>query len=149
MFTLFKPIGDEPIAPALLSYVGRKLKNDFYHQVMEAFIKSGISQSDLARKLGTDKGQLSRQLSAPGNWTIDTVAKLLFAINGHVFVPSTLDVDDGTPVNLTQPVWLNTSVRVSGLGLKVQSAGMAPSTAASGAANRYKVVSAMPVDTNV
>ena len=139
MFILSKPTGDEPIAPALLSYVARKLKNDFYHQVMDAFIKSGISQADLAKKLDADKGQLSRQLSAPGNWTIDTVAKMLFAINGHVFVPQTLDVDSRAPANMTQPTWLGATSRDSDSKKGIAKPVVPGTMAASATENRYMV----------
>ena len=106
MFALSKPQGDGPIPPALLSYVGRKLKNDFFHLVLDAFQTSNMTQAELAKKVGMDKGQLHRQLGAPGNWTIDTVAKLLFAINGNVVLPTSVDVEASAPANMTEPEWL-------------------------------------------
>lgn len=106
MFTLSKPQGDGPIPPALLSYVGRKLKNDFYHLVLAAFQTSNMTQAELATKAGMDKGQLNRQLGAPGNWTIDTVAKLLFAINGNVVLPTSVDVEASARANMSEPDWL-------------------------------------------
>ena len=106
MFALSKPQGDGPIPPALLSYVGRKLKNDFFHLVLDAFQTSNMTQAELAKKVGMDKGQLHRQLGAPGNWTIDTVAKLLFAINGNVVLPTSVDVEASAPANMTEPDWL-------------------------------------------
>lgn len=106
MFTLSKPIGNGTIPPGVFAYVGQKLKNDFYHFVMIAFQDSQLSQAELAIKTGIDRGQLSRLLSGPGNWTMDTVAKLLFAINGHVVIPEAIDVDEQVPANMTKPEWL-------------------------------------------
>ncbi len=106
MYTLSKPIGDGAIPPTVLSYVGRKLRNDFYHMVMSEFNRSGLSQAELAKKLKIDRGQLHRHLGGPGNWTIDTAAKLLFAINGNLVCLDTQDPDLGSPANLTRPTWL-------------------------------------------
>lgn len=106
MFILSKPQGTDTIPPGMFAYVGQKLKNDFYHFVLTAFNESQISQADLAKKIGIDKGQLNRLLSGPGNWTMDTVAKILFAINGHIIVPSGIAVDGRPPSNMTKPTWL-------------------------------------------
>ena len=43
--------------------------------------------------MGKDRSLLSRQLSTPSNWTIDTVVKMLFAINGTLVVLATMDAD--------------------------------------------------------
>jgi hypothetical protein len=50
--------------------------------VMREFKKAGISRATLARRLGKRPEQVSRLLGGPGNWTLDTVSDLLFAING-------------------------------------------------------------------
>ena len=96
MFILSKPIDGEPIPQALLAYVGQKLRNDVYHIVMSAFKESNLTQAELATKVGMDRGQLNRLLSSPGNWTLDTGAKLLFAINGSLLKPLDWDLDDHT-----------------------------------------------------
>ena len=115
MFTLSKPQGEGPIAPAVLGYVARKLRNDFYDLVLKEFQSSGMSQTALAERAGIDTGQLSRQLSTPGNWTIDTVAKLLFAISGRVVETTATDVDARAPGNLTRPVWLDAEAASVGI----------------------------------
>jgi len=107
MFILSKPVGNDPIPPAMLVYIAQKLKNDFYHVVMAAFKDSGITQAELGIRLGKDKGQLHRELSGPSNWTIETVAKLLFAINGYLVKPTTFDIDLQANANMTQPNWLS------------------------------------------
>lgn len=105
-FTLSKHKGDEPVPSAQLAFVGRRLRNDLHHLVLDAFGKSGLTQAELARRMGADKGQVCRQLGAPGNWTIDTVGKLLFAINGSFVVVAAMDADAPALSNYTQPAWL-------------------------------------------
>jgi hypothetical protein len=50
--------------------------------VLEEFQRSGVSQADLARRLGKKPEVVCRWLGAPGNWTLDTISDLLFAISG-------------------------------------------------------------------
>jgi hypothetical protein len=49
---------------------------------MEEFTKSGLSQADLARRLGKGTDIVCRLLGGPGNWTLDTLSDLMFAISG-------------------------------------------------------------------
>lgn len=105
-FTLSKPKDNSEIPAGVQAFVSEKLKNDLYDLVLRKFKESGISQSELAARLGKDKALLSRQLSTPSNWTIDTTAKMLFAIDGSVLVLSTMDPDAPNAANYTQPSWL-------------------------------------------
>jgi hypothetical protein len=107
---LSKHQGKGPIPAAQLGFVGRKLRNDLHHLVLDAFQKSGLTQAELADRLGADKSLVCRQLGAPGNWTIDTVAKMLFAINGSYVVAATVDADTPALANYTQPSWLQGKV---------------------------------------
>ncbi|QLQ18649.1 MAG: hypothetical protein HZT43_08240 [Exiguobacterium profundum] len=50
---------------------------------------------------------MSRQLNASGNWTIDTVAKLLFAINGNLVAASEMDPERQETANHIRPDWLH------------------------------------------
>src|SRR6476620_8103448 len=81
---LSKPTGAEPIKATTFGYLRARTKRRAYDLVIREFKKSGLTQADLARRLGkphrTD--QISKLLSGPGNWTLDTVADLLFAISG-------------------------------------------------------------------
>lgn len=110
-FLLSKPpSGSSRIPSGTLALVSRQLRNELHHIVLLAFKESGMSQAEVAARLGADKAQVSRQLGAPGNWTIDTAAKLLFAINGHVWSLATEDPDSRNLANFTQPDWLGTSL---------------------------------------
>ena len=80
--TLSKPIPGKRVPPETLAYFSARAKRHAYDLVMKELEASGISRSELACRLGMDAGQLSRTLGGPGNWTIDTASRLLFAISG-------------------------------------------------------------------
>lgn len=105
-FMLSKPTGIEPIPSGIQSFVSETLKNNCYHLVLDAFNKSGLSQADLAKRMDKDKALINRQLSTPSNWTIDTVARLLFAINGSIVALDSIGADSPSFANYTQPYWL-------------------------------------------
>jgi len=54
--------------------------------VLDAFNKSGLTQKELADRLGWDEGRVSRCLGASSNWTLKTISALLAAIG--------VDLDD-------------------------------------------------------
>jgi hypothetical protein len=60
------------------------MRMEIYEEVLAAFREAAISQATLAKRLGKRPEQISRLLSGPGNWTIDTAAELLFAIDGSL-----------------------------------------------------------------
>lgn len=89
---LAEPQGDDRISNSTLSYVAESTRDELYDLVVRSCIETGISQARLAKRLGKDPAQINRILNSPGNWTIDTIAQLLFAINGsllkaHSFLP--------------------------------------------------------------
>ena len=53
-----------------------------YELVLHEFTRSSLTQAELARRLGKNPSIISRLLSSPGNWSLDTVSDLLFAISG-------------------------------------------------------------------
>jgi hypothetical protein len=67
---------------AALAYFRARNRNNAYHAVIREFQDSGLSQATIARRLDKRPEIISRLLGAPGNWTLDTVSDLLFAISG-------------------------------------------------------------------
>jgi hypothetical protein len=70
------------------------------------FQNSGLSQADLARRLGKRPEIISRLLGAPGNWGLDTVSDLLFAISGAEPDYAVSYPFDVPARNDVQPHWL-------------------------------------------
>lgn len=100
-----RPTGEEPVAIDTLGYFRRRNKLRMYDVVMREFKKSGISKATLARRLRKAPEVVNRLLSGPGNWTLDTVSDLMFAISGAEITYSA-----GAPLpnysNRGGPAWL-------------------------------------------
>jgi len=66
----------------------QRYKNAVYEEVIKAVEKSaaqcGTTRSGIAENLGYSKAHISRLLSGPSNWTLDTVSNLLFAIDAEM-----------------------------------------------------------------
>ena len=104
---LSKPMGDEKIPLGTFAYFRARNKRRAYDLVIKEFKKSGLSQADLARRLGKGTDRICKLLGGPGNWTLDTASDLLFAISGAEFAYS-LDYPLDKPVrNFRQPEWLS------------------------------------------
>ncbi len=80
-FSLSKPTEGEPIRVPTLAYLRARHKRKLHSLVLGEFEKSGITQAELCRRLRKDAATISRMLGSPGNWRLDTVSDLLFAIN--------------------------------------------------------------------
>lgn len=81
-FTLSKPEGSNQIPLGTLGYFRARHRGRVYELVLNEFKDSGLTQADLARRLGGPPEVVCRLLGSPGNWTLNTVSDLLFAING-------------------------------------------------------------------
>lgn len=79
---LSKPVGDDQIHAWAIEYFRTRNKNRVHQFVLNEFERANISQATLARRLGRRPEVISRMLGAPGNWTLDSVSDLLFAICG-------------------------------------------------------------------
>jgi hypothetical protein len=79
---LSEPTGSERVPPGTLGYFQSRNRHNVYDLVMSEFEDSGLSQADLARRLGKGPDQVCRLIGGPGNWTLDTLSDLMFAISG-------------------------------------------------------------------
>jgi antitoxin HicB len=81
---LSEPVGAAKIQAGTLGYVCARNRQRQYDLVIEEFKKSGLTQAELARRLGKSPEVISRLLARPGNWESNTLSELLFAISGAV-----------------------------------------------------------------
>lgn len=84
MSLLAEPKGDERISERTLGYVTEMAREEVFDLVARSCVENGVQRASIGRRLGKDPAQITRLLSAPGNWTIDTVAELLFSIDGSM-----------------------------------------------------------------
>src|SRR3954453_18486799 len=81
---LFDPTSTEKISLGTLGYVRARSRQGAYNLVIREFKKSGITQADLARRIGKAAEVVSRLLGRPSNWELDTFTDLMFGICGAV-----------------------------------------------------------------
>ncbi len=80
--SLSNPHGNARIPVGTFGYFRSRNRNRIYDLVLGEFVRSGISQADLAQRMGRTPEVVCRWLGTPGNWTVDTISDLLFAIGG-------------------------------------------------------------------
>ncbi len=81
-FALCEPVPGEAVPSAVFEYLNTRNKMKAFTRVQEEFRKSGLTQAELATRLGKRADRVSRVLNAPGNWELDTLSEFLFAISG-------------------------------------------------------------------
>jgi transcriptional regulator with XRE-family HTH domain len=81
---LSKPGGDSKISAGTFAYINTRTLLRAYTLVSKELKESGITQAQLARRLGKAPEVVSRMLSRPRNWELKTFSELLFAISGAV-----------------------------------------------------------------
>jgi DNA-binding phage protein len=64
-----------------------------------------LNQSRIAERLGLSRARVSRMLSSPGNWTLDTVGDLLLAMNARITRVDVEMISEIPPTNYLHP-WL-------------------------------------------
>jgi transcriptional regulator with XRE-family HTH domain len=74
---------------ALEEYGAERIRNEFFEQVCllwERRKAEGWTQKQLADEIGRDPAWVSRNLSAPGNWTARTMGAFVQGLKGEVEV---------------------------------------------------------------
>lgn len=70
------------------SYFEQRFRNRIYEVVIKAVEEAAVSnkwkRKDLASRSGKKASQITKWLSGPGNWTLDTVSNLLYAIDAEL-----------------------------------------------------------------
>ena len=103
---LSKPQGRKRISDANLAYLQTRNRLRLFSLVNEEFQKSGLSQADLAARLGKGTDRICKLLGAPGNWTLDTASDLIFAITGGTLKYMVSHPLDKAKRNDTRPTWV-------------------------------------------
>jgi hypothetical protein len=95
---LYEIIHGDVIPPGKRAYFQERLRNRLYNLILGEFVnKTNLSQKSLAHRIGKGSDQVSRWLSSPGNWTIDTISDLLLGISGSELALSISKVADRLP----------------------------------------------------
>jgi transcriptional regulator with XRE-family HTH domain len=71
----------------LEEYGAERIRNDTFEQVRllwERRKTEGWTQKQVADAIGRDPGWVSRNLSAPGNWTVRTMGAFVQGLNGEI-----------------------------------------------------------------
>jgi hypothetical protein len=105
--SLYKPRGADLIPFGTLGYFRARNRWRAYEVVLTEFKNSGLTKADLARRLGKRPEVISRLLGAPGNWGLDTVSDLLFAISGAEPVYNRAYPLEIAARNDNRPEWLD------------------------------------------
>lgn len=77
-----------------LGYFRGRNRWRIYEFVLSEFRESGLTQAELAKRLGRRPEIISRLLGAPGNWGLDTISDLLLAISDAEPVYATRHLDE-------------------------------------------------------
>jgi transcriptional regulator with XRE-family HTH domain len=97
--SVLSEINDEtPIPTKTLRYFRRLLQNRFHEMILEAFIeqeqKEGLTQKQLAARIGRDAAIVNRWLNTASNYEIDTISDLLLGLKLDLDDPSYTSFDE-------------------------------------------------------
>jgi hypothetical protein len=81
---------DEPLSQRSIFYCRERLRNRIFDCVIRALaerVASGATtRASIAKRLGKDPAQVTRWLSGPSNWTIDTISDLMLALDAELLM---------------------------------------------------------------
>jgi hypothetical protein len=82
----------KPISPKRLAYYRRRFQNMFHRVILRVFREqqreTGLSQKELADRIGHRPEQINRWLGVPGNLTLNTISDLLLGMLVDLDEPS-------------------------------------------------------------
>ena len=92
--SLLSELQQTPIPAATLIELEARLQHRIHSMVLDAFNESGLSQRELADRLGWDEARVSRLLATSSNCTLKTISALLAAIGVDLDDPSYTSFDE-------------------------------------------------------
>ena len=85
----------------------QRMKNRLYEAVIaaveDAARTNGMRKKDIAQKLGVHPSQVTRWLSGPANWEVDTISDLLFAVGADLDFDAVLFADRDAAAHRSSP----------------------------------------------
>lgn len=88
-------------------YYQQRFRNRLYEKVIHAIeeeaARSGLQRKTLAERIGKSPASLSRILAGPGNWELDTLSDLLFAVGAELDF-HVVKLNERTPANHFHPL---------------------------------------------
>lgn len=83
--SLFSEILSNEIIPeGKMEYFRERHKNRIYDFVVGRFLEKekneGLTKAEIARRINKDPAQITRWLSTPSNWTLDTISDLMLVV---------------------------------------------------------------------
>jgi hypothetical protein len=108
-FRLSNPSGVEKLPIGTLSYIRSHTKAKVLTTILEELERSGVSQTELAKRIDKDEAQVSRFLGSPSNSTLDTVSDFLYGIAGAVIKDIVLEYPNKELVKQPEPPQTNTA----------------------------------------
>ena len=119
-------LDDTPLTDAQVGYFKAMAQSEAHERILSLFLRmakeKGINRAFLARKLRKKPEQITRWLSAPGNWTLDTYSILAAAL-GHKASLDTQSLDSLRNTNECHPhATAATGLWVSGQNIVITNA---------------------------
>lgn len=105
----FSPTGTGAIPAWEFAYFQARNRSRVHDLVLNEFKKSGLTQAELARRMNKRPDVVCRLIGAPGNWGLDTLSDLLFAISHAEAGYSIVHPLEEPPRNYRHPDWLSSS----------------------------------------
>jgi hypothetical protein len=83
---LTEVVEGRPIPVGKLEYFRARLQSRLHQLVLDEWLRQedqGLTQAELARRIGRKPEVINRLLGAPGNWTVNTVSDLLIGMGAE------------------------------------------------------------------
>jgi transcriptional regulator with XRE-family HTH domain len=90
--------GTKPISARTKAYYRRRLQNLMHRLILKAFRdeakKTGLTQKELAKRIGSRPEQVNRWLGIPNNLTLNTIADMLLGIGVDLDYPTVTSIEN-------------------------------------------------------
>lgn len=110
---LHEIVNYQEIPVGKLAYFRARLQDRIYDLIVREFIRKEdageMTRSNLAQRIKKDPAQISRLLSNPGNWTLDTISDLLLGVCAAELGIEIKPLAYAVPTSVAQPISVTAS----------------------------------------